>query len=69
MINVQVHTVDVTEEVYNIINHGYAVVELWGHQGAVFDQANNDDDKEYVVLHIIVYGEHIISCYSLIRQK
>ena len=48
VINVQVHPVDVTEEVYNIISHGYAVIELWGHQGAVFDQAKDDDDKQCV---------------------
>ena len=41
--NLQVHVVDVTEEVSNIINRGYFVIELWGHHGSSFlDQACDD---------------------------
>ena len=39
------HTADVTKEVLGSIDHGYFVIELWGHQAAAFNQADDIDDK------------------------
>ena len=42
----QVHVANVTEEVANIIDRGYFVIELWGHHGAGFlDQGSDDESK------------------------
>ena len=50
LLMIQVHTTNVTAEISNIINHGYFVVELWGHHGAGFcDQDNdNEDQSRYI---------------------
>ena len=46
------HVVNVTEEVANIIDHGYVVIELWGHHGAGFSDLASDDESKpgYVYL-------------------
>ena len=50
------HVANVTEELANIIDQGYFVIELWGHHGAGFlDQTDNESEPGYVCMYVCTY--------------